>query len=71
METTIKVVTSVTVFNDAVGKRMSITYSEIDSETGKVISDNKRIDRVITDPSARQTADALTAYAQTFVDAQE
>lgn len=71
METTIKVVTSVTVFNDAVGKRMSITYSEIDSETGKVISDNKRIDRVITDASARQTADALTAYAQTFVDAQE
>ena len=66
-----KIVTSVTVFNDAVGKRMSITYSEIDSETGKIISDNKRIDRVITDASARQTADALTAYAQTFVDAQE
>ena len=68
METTIKVVTSVTVFNDAVGKRMSITYSEINSETGKIISDNKRIDRVITDASARQTADALTAYAQQFVD---
>ena len=63
-----KIVTSVTVFNDAVGKRMSITYSEIDSETGKIISDNKRIDRVITDASARQTADALTAYAQSFVD---
>ena len=63
-----KIVTSVTVFNDAVGKRMSITYSEIDSETGKIISDNKRIDRVITDASARQTADALTAYAQAFVD---
>lgn len=62
-----KIVTSVTVFNDAVGKRMSITYSEVD-ETGKIISDNKRIDRVITDASARQTADALTAYAQAFVD---
>lgn len=62
-----KIVTSVTVFNDAVGKRMSITYSEVD-ETGKIISDNKRIDRVITDASARQTADALTAYAQSFVD---
>lgn len=66
-----KIVTSVTVFNDAVGKRMSITYSEVDDETGKVISDNKRIDRVITDASARQTADALAAYAQTFVNAQE
>lgn len=63
-----KIVTSVTVFNDAVGKRMSITYSEVDDETGKIISDNKRIDRVITDASARQTADALTAYAQSFVD---
>ena len=63
-----KIVTSVTVFNDAVGKRMSITYSEIDAETGKVISDNKRIDRVTTDASARQTADALTTYAQQFVD---
>ena len=63
-----KIVTSVTVFNDAVGKRMSITYSEVDDETGKIISDNKRIDRVITDASARQTADTLTAYAQAFVD---
>lgn len=66
-----KVVTSVTVFNDAVGKRMSVSYSEIDDKTGKIISDNKRIDRVITDASARQAADALAAYAQTFVDAQE
>ena len=65
-----KIVTSVTVFNDAVGKRMSATYSEVDDETGKVISDNKRIDRVITDATARQTADALTAYAQAFIDAQ-
>lgn len=63
-----KVVTSVTVFNDAVGKRMSATYSEVDDETGKIISDNKRIDRVVTDTSARQAADALTAYAQAFVD---
>ena len=65
-----KIVTSVTVFNDAVGKRMSATYSEVDDETGKVISDNKRIDRVMTDATARQTADALTAYAQAFIDAQ-
>lgn len=65
-----KIVTSVTVFNDAVGKRMSITYSEIDDETGKVISDNKRIDRVITDKSARDVADELAAYAQAFIDAE-
>lgn len=65
-----KVVTSVTAWNDAVGKRISITYSEID-ETGKIIADNKRIDRIITDTSAKKLADDLQAYAQTFVDSVE
>lgn len=65
-----KVVTSVTVWNDAVGKRISITYSEID-ETGKIIADNKRIDRIITDASAKKLADDLQAYAQTFIDSIE
>lgn len=63
-----KVVTSVTVFGDAVGVRMSITYSEIDEETGKVIADNMRIDRVVTDKNAKATAATLTEYAQAFVD---
>lgn len=66
-----KLVTSVTVFNDAVGMRMSITYSEIDETAGKVISDNNRIDRVVTDKDARAHANALEEYAQTFVDAEE
>lgn len=65
-----RVVTSVTIWNDAVGKRISITYSEID-ETGKIIADNKRIDRIITDTSARKLAEDLQAYAQTFVDSME
>ena len=65
-----KVVTSVTVFNDAVGTRMSVTYSEVDETTGKVISDNKRIDRVITDKAAKDEAAALTEYAQAFIDAE-
>ena len=64
-----KVVTSVTTWNDAVGKRMSITYSEIDDETGRIISDNKRIDRVITDASAKAATDALMAFAQGFIGA--
>ena len=58
-----KIITSVTVFNDAVGMRMSATYSEIDDETGRVISDNKRFDRVVTDSGARDNANALMAYA--------
>lgn len=65
-----RVVTSVTVWNDAVGKRISITYSEID-ETGKIIADNKRIDRIITDTSAKKLAEDLQAYAQTFIDSIE
>ncbi len=67
----IKVVTSATIFNDAVGMRISITYSEIDEATGQVIADNKRIDRVITSSDARATANALLGYAQEFVDALE
>lgn len=67
----IKTVTSVTVFNDAVGKRMSVTYSEIDDSTGKVISDNKRIDRVVTDSEMKRTINSIEDYAQEFVDALE
>ena len=65
-----KVVTSVTVFNDAVGKRMSISYSVVDDTTGKVISDNNRTDRVITDKDVKNTADTLADYAQEFIDSE-
>ena len=58
-----KIVTSVTVFNDAVGMRMSATYSEIDESTGRVISDNNRFDRVITDNEMKADAETLLAYA--------
>ena len=58
-----KIVTSVTVFNDAVGMRMSATYSEIDESTGRVISDNNRFDRVISDDTMKAHAEALLAYA--------
>ena len=66
-----KVATSATVFSDAVGYRLSMTYSEIDEETGKIISDNKRIDRVITDKDAKANARAILDYAQEFVDGLE
>lgn len=66
-----KTVTSVTIFNDAVGMRMSITYSEIDEESGTVISDNNRIDRVITKASAKATGNDMLTYAQEFVESLE
>lgn len=58
-----KIITSVTVFNDAVGMRMSATYSEIDEQTGKIISDNQRFDRVVTNEAARASAQALLTWA--------
>lgn len=58
-----KIITSVTAFNDAVGMRMSATYSEIDDQTGRIISDNNRFDRVITDAAAKANARALLEYA--------
>jgi len=58
-----KIITSVTVFNDAVGMRMSATYSEVDDETGRIVSDNKRFDRVVTDNTAKADAQALLDYA--------
>lgn len=67
----IKTVTSTTLFQDAVGLRMSITYSEIDENTGQVISDNKRIDRVITNTTVKSKANAIIEHAQDFVDALE
>ena len=60
----IRTATSVTVWNDAVGKRMSITYSEVDEATGKVISDNNREDKVITDKDEKDLIEDLLDLAQ-------
>lgn len=66
-----KTVTSATIFQDSVGLRISMTYSEVDEETGKIISDNKRVDRVITDKTAKSHARAVLEYAQEFIDGLE
>lgn len=64
----IKSVTSVTVFTDAVGTRLSFTYSEIDENEGTVISDNNRMNRVITNQEMKNNVATLFQYAQSFVD---
>ena len=64
-----KTATSVTVWNDAVGKRMSITYSEIDETTGKVISDNNREDKVITAKDEKALIENLLDLAQAKIEA--
>ena len=62
-----KVVTSVTIFDDSVGKRMSMTYSEID-EQGQIIADNKRFDKVVTDVDEIADIEAVKQIAQDAVD---
>jgi len=63
----LKIVTSVTVFHDAVGLRMSVTYSEVD-ETGQIIADNMRYDRIITDADKINDAESLIKYAAESID---
>lgn len=58
-----KIVTSATVFRDALGMRMSYTFSEVDETTGKIISDNNRANRMITDADAQNAAEAVLDYA--------
>lgn len=62
-----KIATSATVFRDSLGMRLSYTYSEVDEETGKIISDNNRANRMITDADAIAHAEAILAYAQESV----
>ena len=64
-----KVVTAITIFNDAVGTRMSVSYSGINDETGQVEYDNKRADRVVTEAAAKKLAANIVNYAQEFIDA--
>lgn len=66
-----RVVTSITIFNDAVGTRMSVSYSEVNDQTGQVESDNKRADRVIIDKDTKSLVANLTEFAQQFIDTLE
>lgn len=61
-------VTSVTGWNDSVGKRLSITFSEIDETTGKILTDNKRTDIVVTEKTAEELIDGLLSFAQDIVE---
>lgn len=63
----IKIPTSITAWNAEVGKRMSITYSEVDEVTGKQISNNKRTDVVVMDKDIKAHIDALLDYAQSVI----
>lgn len=60
-------VTSITVHTTAEGIRASITYSVI-NEQGKIIEDNKRINRVIVDEGALLAVQDLSNFVQGIAD---
>ena len=66
-----KKVTSVTVWNDSAGYRISVTYSEVDPKTRKVTADNIRENYVLSDPAEIETAASLTTLAQEIVNGAE
>lgn len=67
----IKLVTSTTFFRDEVGQRVSVTYSIIDEATGKIVSDNRRIDKVLYNADEKAFASQVETFAQDIVDATE
>lgn len=60
-------ITAITFFQAAAGYRLSMAYSEINDE-GLIIKDNARADRILVDPDALRSAEALMQYAQGCID---
>lgn len=56
--------------NDALGERLTAFYSVIDDETGKIVFDNRRLDKVVNDRKSA-LGKALLQYAQNFVEQDE
>lgn len=62
-----KKVTSVTILTTAEGKRLSLTFSEIDGN-GNIIKENQRVNKVVVDRNALDFISALENFAQNIVD---
>jgi hypothetical protein len=62
-----KRVTSMTVLTTAEGKRLSVTFSEID-EKGNIIRENERVNKVVVDQAALSNVKELEDFAQRIID---
>lgn len=62
-----KKVTSITTFETAEGTRVSITYSEL-SDSGKTISENNRINRIVMDEKLKEEIETVKRAAQEMVE---
>ena len=65
-----KIVSSLATVNANGVQRLSITYSKVDEETGKIVEDNVRINRVVLDETALGAIDILMKFSQGLVDAE-
>ena len=62
-----KKVTSITILTTAEGKRLSLTFSEID-ESGNIVKENDRVNRVVVDEAALGVIAGLEEFAQAIVE---
>ena len=58
------------VMTDGNLKRMAITYDEIETETGKVINSNVKMNRVITDESILEALNTVEEHAYSLLTAE-
>lgn len=62
-----KIVTSMTVLTTAEGKRISLTFSEVDAG-GSIIKENERVNRVVIDTDALASIASLEEFARGIVE---
>lgn len=62
-----KRVTSMTILTTAEGKRLSITFSEID-KNGNIVKENERVNKVIVDESILECVYEIEVFAQNIVE---
>lgn len=62
-----KKVTSMTILTTAEGKRLSLTFSEIDDD-GNIIKENERVNKVVVNRGALGCITELEEFAQGIVE---
>lgn len=65
-----KKVTSMTVLTTAEGKRLSLTFSEID-DNGNIVKENERVNKVVVNRNALDCITELEDFAQDIVEGEK
>lgn len=62
-----KKVTSITILTTAEGKRISLTFSEI-NDNGDIIKENERVNKVVVSQNALDIISDLEDFAQNIIE---